>query len=224
MRGGERRDGCPWSISRWSAIEASWSGPRSASGRSPFFSGTTALAKSSLLRVIPLLRDTLRDGHTLLDLNSPSVRGAFFRDLLCKIDFKSHMSVELGTGEAKARYLLKDLYPRHIQVLEKVSLTRGERTETIEWTTEGRSYDLRGTEDPGEPFELTSQGLSLHGRRPDGTELDWPVPGELELRQAQWIDAVRWRPRRRILRGLRPREPPLSRWQRCPGRSRVCSG
>jgi len=168
--------------------------------------GYNSSGKSALLRVIPLLRDTLGDGRAPLFLGSPSQRGASFSDLRCRLDPRPVLSIELESDAAWSRYDIRDLPDQRRQVLEKVSRIEDGAKQVLEWTTEENTFHLTQGDATTAAVPLDVEGLHVSGS--DGqTEISWSVPGADDLATAQWIDAVRARVLRRMPFGPRPHGP-----------------
>jgi len=168
--------------------------------------GHNSAGKSALLRLVPLLRDTIRDGRAPLFLGSEAVRGARFGEILCDFDPHPVLAVELATKHERARYEIRDLSDQHRQILERVERVRGDERWELEWTTNGDEYEL--SRDGGSStLRPLVDGLDVRSHDP---QLEWLVPARRDILESQWLDAVRARVRRRTPMGPRPRGPMAS--------------
>lgn len=169
--------------------------------------GYNSAGKSALLRVLPLIRDTLRTGGEPIDFRSDAARGASFSELNCRLSGTPVIAFELADEVAAMRYEIRDLSPRERrQVIERVIRSEAGSEEEFEWTTEGSRYERRRDGRAAGFGEIYFNGLDLHGEI-DGAPLIRRLPGERALRQVQWLDALRARVPRWMPYGARPRGP-----------------
>lgn len=166
--------------------------------------GYNSAGKSTLLRTLPLLRDSLQAGTAPLDLGSAALRRATFSDVRCRLDPTPVVSLELDAGGVRTRYDIRDLPEQRRQIVERVTRSEGATTQVLEWTTEGRQYELKSPGAPAVEFECSFSGLEVQGDRSGAPTLTWGVPGAADLESVQWLDAIRARIRRRIPYGPRP--------------------
>ena len=168
--------------------------------------GYNSSGKSALLRLIPLLRDSLSDRRSPLFLGSPSLRGASFSDIRCRLDPKPVLSLELASEDERVRYDIRDLPDQRRQVIERITRVRAGAEEILEWTTENKMFHLHQQGGARVAVPLDIDGLSAKNAGGD-VNVSWPVPGADDLAAAQWIDAVRARVLRRMPFGPRPHGP-----------------
>src|SRR5690606_17381314 len=105
--------------------------------------GYNSAGKSALLRVLPLIRDTLRTGGDPIDFSSSAARGASFAELNCRLAGAPVIVFELASAAASMRYEIRDLSPRERrQVIERVTRRDAACEQVLEWTTEGDRYEV----------------------------------------------------------------------------------
>jgi hypothetical protein len=155
--------------------------------------GYNSAGKSALLRLLPLVRDSLlKKDREPLDLGSEAIRGASFADLRCRLAASPIIGLELESSSETIRYEILDLARENRQLVERVIRTTSNSAETLEWTTEGDRYELQRPGHPPQQLDLRFRSLAL-----EGEGLRWDVPAGDLLQRVQWLDAVRARiPRR----------------------------
>jgi hypothetical protein len=166
--------------------------------------GHNSAGKSALLRLLPLLRDSLVDSRDPLFLGSEATRGASFSDLLSRLHPTPVLGIELASEDVSSKYEIRYLADQRRQVLEHVVRSQEGVERSLHWTTNGSRYELRADKNVLGELELVIEGLSITG---DGSRLGqptWDVPGAGELESMQWVDALRARVQRRTPFGPRP--------------------
>lgn len=155
--------------------------------------GYNSAGKSALLRLLPLLGDSLRrGGREPLDLSSEAIRGASFGDLRCRLAASPLIDLELESDTETLRYEIRDLTRENRRIVERITRTHPGPREVLEWTTEGDRYELQRRDQPLQVFDLRFHSLAL-----EGANIRWDVPASDLLQRVQWLDAVRARiPRR----------------------------
>lgn len=164
--------------------------------------GYNSVGKSALLRLLPLLRDSLQKGREPLDLSSEVIRGASFSDLRCRLAATPVINLELESSTETVHYEILDLARENRQLVEKVTRTRAGETETLLWTTEGDQYEAQRDGQPPRSFDLRFRSLAL-----EGNGIRWDAPAGDLLQRVQWLDAVRARIPRRQPFGPRSAAP-----------------
>ena len=168
--------------------------------------GYNSAGKSALLRLLPLLRDSLlQKGSNPLDLSSEAIRGASFTDLRCRLAAAPVINLELESSSETIRYEILDLARENRQIVERITRTTSTSAETLEWTTEGDRYELQRAGHPPHQLDLRFHSLAL-----EGEGLRWDVPAGDLLQRVQWLDAVRARIPRREPFGPRGAATPIA--------------
>ena len=161
--------------------------------------GYNSSGKSALLRLLPLLRDTLRARREPLWLGSAALRKASFPDIQCQFA-RSTISLSLADEDTTMSYDIRHIPEQRTQLLLKAQRTTGQVVQTLDAELgEEHTYILHQEGAPDQQVQVRPEGLHL-----EGPGLRWPVPGEAQLRRVQWIDAVRARISRRTHYGVRP--------------------
>jgi predicted ATPase len=169
--------------------------------------GYNSVGKSALIRLLPLIRDSLLHRNDPVFLGSEAIRGASFSDLLCRLDPRPLLSLELAAEGVSMRYDIRDLADRRRQVLERITRRQGGVERTLEWTTHGSRYQLLEANRVLAEMELKLEGLHVIGDDAFIAGGQWDVPGGNDLQSVQWIDALRARVRRRTPFRSRPSGP-----------------
>jgi hypothetical protein len=169
--------------------------------------GYNSAGKSALVRLLPLVRDTLREGREPIFVGSHVLRQASFSDIHCRLSPTPVIALEFASDDANARYEIRHLADQRRQVIERVSMSREGKTEYLEWTSQGATYDRWVDDGPHMQVEVYFEGLTPHFHGDHEGLKSWRVPGTEDLSSVQWIDAVRTRVPRRMGFGARPRGP-----------------
>ena len=82
--------------------------------------GYNSAGKSALLRLLPLLRDTLRERREPIFMGSDVLRQASFTDLHCRLSPTPVIALEFEDDDAAARYEIRYLPDQRRQVVERV--------------------------------------------------------------------------------------------------------
>lgn len=166
--------------------------------------GHNSAGKSALLRMLPLLRDSLVDGRDPLFLGSEATRGASFSDLLSRLHPTPVLGIELASEDVSAKYEIRYLADQRRQVLERVVRSHMGVERSLHWTTDGSRYELRAGKNVLGELEPVIESLSIAGDASLLGRSTWEVPGAGELESMQWVDALRARVQRRTPFGPRP--------------------
>jgi ABC-type molybdenum transport system ATPase subunit/photorepair protein PhrA len=158
--------------------------------------GYNATGKSALLRMLPLLRDTLKSESVGINMGLEAGRGGSFPQLMSRLTSSPTLAVELEEGDLHARYELLYLADQRRQALVSASRTQAGVTETVDWTTEDMRYELRSPGRSPREITLDVKGLTLTEQAGGATRLHWTPPGAQDLADVQWLDAVRARVQR----------------------------
>jgi hypothetical protein len=158
--------------------------------------GYNATGKSALLRVLPLLRDTLKSESVGVHMGLEAGRGGSFPQLLSRLTSSPTLAVELEEGDLHARYELLYLADQRRQALVAASRAQAGVTQRLKWTTVDMRYELRSPGRPPRELTLDVKGLTLTEQAGGATPLHWTLPGAKDLADVQWLDAVRARVQR----------------------------
>lgn len=158
--------------------------------------GYNATGKSALLRMLPLLRDTLKSESAGINMGLEAGRGGSFPHLLSRLTSSPTLAVELEEGDVRARYELRYLSDQRRQALVAASRTEAGVARTLTWTTEGTKYELTEPGHKPRTISLDVKGLTLNEQGGGLTPLSWSPPGAQDLADVQWLDAVRARVQR----------------------------
>jgi hypothetical protein len=169
--------------------------------------GYNSAGKSALVRLLPMVRDTLRERRDPIWFGSPVLRQARFADLHSKLSPTPVIALELASDTVEARYEIRDLPDQRRQIVERVTMRRGNTTEILEWTSQGATYDHSVDGQRRGQREVIFEGLTPRRGDDEAEHLAWQVPGAEDLLSVQWIDAVRARVPRRMELGVRPHGP-----------------
>jgi predicted ATPase len=168
--------------------------------------GYNSAGKSALLRLLPLLRDSLADGRAPLYLGSEAIRGASLSDLLSRLHPTPVLGIELASQDVTASYEIRYLPDQRRQVLERITRYEGGIERALHWTTTGSRYELSEQNKPVGELDVEIKGLSIKGDESLLGRPVWDVPGAKDLASVHWVDALRHRVRRRTSFGPRPSE------------------
>jgi len=164
--------------------------------------GHNQAGKSSLLRLIALIADSLRPGTPGLDLQSPSLRGATFKELGWmgrEPDFSPWLKV-VASATTPAPTLVLQFADDGGMVVNRVQLFRGDGDKFVvsldgdvrrerERTSASYAGTYRGTEWSG---TLAFSHLFPEGLPEEAAQIAGEVSGALEpLIRAQWLHANR---------------------------------
>lgn len=158
--------------------------------------GYNASGKSALLRMLPLLRDTLKSESVGIHMGLEAGRGGSFPQLLSRLTSSPTLAVELEEGELHARYELRYLDDQRRQALVVASRTQAGVTRKLKWTTLGAKYELNEPGQTARDITLDVKGLTLTERGGGKAPLHWIPPGAQDVADVQWLDAVRARVQR----------------------------
>lgn len=161
--------------------------------------GYNSAGKSALLRLLPLLRDTVREQQGPLFLGSAAARGASFGDIKCRLTSAPHLSLTLASEQRTATYRIRDLQMERKQVLEELVWSEGGQQQQLLWTTRDHLYTWTS---PEGTLDVSVEFAGLEARWPQRPTPLTP-PGAEDLREVQWVDAVRERTPRRMPYGPR---------------------
>ena len=166
--------------------------------------GYNSAGKSALLRLLPLVRDTMREHREPIFMGSQVLRQASFTDLHCRLSPTPVIALEFASDTAEARYEIRYLPDQRRQVVERVTMLRDGVKEFLEWTSQGAMYDRWIDGESHTQFEVLFEGLTPQFKDDSNELRSWRVPGSDDLSSVQWIDAVRTRVPRRMAYGARP--------------------
>lgn len=158
--------------------------------------GYNATGKSALLRMLPLLRDTLKSESVGINMGLEAGRGGSFPQLMSRLTSSPTLAVELEEGDLHARYELLYLADQRRQALMAASRTQAGVTQRLKWTTVDMRYELRSPGRPPRELTLDVKGLTLTEQAGGATPLHWTLPGAEDLADVQWLYAVRARVQR----------------------------
>jgi hypothetical protein len=165
--------------------------------------GHNQAGKSSLLRLVPLIADSMRPGTPALDLQSPSLRGASFKELgwMGREPAFSPWLKITASANTPAATLVLQLGDDHGLLVNRVELFRGEKGDKFKVSLDG---DVRretgrlsapyaglykGAEWSG---ELRFSRLLPEGLPPDAEQIAREVDAALQpLERARWLHAGR---------------------------------
>ena len=172
--------------------------------------GPNNAGKSALLRVLPLVADSILDsGRSPLKLGEAS-RGGSFEDLVSRIHPGRGLGLELawdtGAFGARIRYL-SDLYR---QIVTEMKVSEGSQTVEAQWIPEedapgrpGIRYDLKTTtgsagQEARFEFYGLKPGIAIDTREVDTIELFDTLNANLEgiAGGLQWLGSLRALPER----------------------------
>ncbi|MCK1496082.1 AAA family ATPase [Bradyrhizobium sp. 188] len=187
--------------------------------------GFNSSGKSALLRLLPLLRDSiLSDGKRPLALTSKAARGASFDDLKCQISSSPVVKFGLkwqkrrtffprrSVSIASADFTIRDLPDLRTQVVEELRLLTSDGSEySLVWvpsSAAGKLTTLRyiATSPGEEPLEVLADFDGLIPRLRTTKDLENPIARVLPAlavalrrlaKDVYWLQALRGLPARR---------------------------
>lgn len=102
--------------------------------------GYNSAGKSALLRLLPLIRDSIEQRDSAINMRSACMRGASFPDILSKQNSSQSFKFSVEVDANKVDVSVRNLPERRNQVVERLAVTRNGELTALDWCADPKSF------------------------------------------------------------------------------------